>query len=78
MSSRYDLNELTRQIDKGNALQIAVKTKTLSKEPDELLLVRLRELEKKMGLVMTLVRALSLFWNISLITLGSSKRRYGV
>lgn len=35
--------------------QVASRTKELSKEPDELLLTRLRELEKKMGLVMTLV-----------------------
>ncbi|KAF9004914.1 hypothetical protein BDZ89DRAFT_1070516 [Hymenopellis radicata] len=40
-----------------NVKELAAKSKTLAKEPDEILLTRLRELEKKMGLVMTLFKA---------------------
>ncbi|KAF8881720.1 DASH complex subunit Dad3-domain-containing protein [Mucidula mucida] len=40
-----------------NVKQLTAKSKTLTKEPDEILLARLRELEKKMGLVMTLYKA---------------------
>ncbi|KAF9022616.1 hypothetical protein BDZ89DRAFT_1137243 [Hymenopellis radicata] len=39
------------------AQNLAIKSKTLTKEPDEILLTRLRQLEKKMGLVMTLFKA---------------------
>ncbi|KAF8918893.1 DASH complex subunit Dad3-domain-containing protein [Mucidula mucida] len=40
-----------------NVKQVAAKSKVLTKDPDEMLLARLRELEKKMGLVMTLFKA---------------------
>ncbi|KAF9026141.1 hypothetical protein BDZ89DRAFT_1016436 [Hymenopellis radicata] len=40
-----------------NVKQLAAKSKVLTTEPDEMLLARLRELEKKMGLVMTLFKA---------------------
>ncbi|KAG7448294.1 uncharacterized protein BT62DRAFT_930383 [Guyanagaster necrorhizus] len=40
-----------------NVKQVASKAKGLSKEPDEQLLARLRDLEKKMGLVLTLFKA---------------------
>lgn len=38
--------------------QVTQKTRLLSEEPDQMLLARLRILEKKMGLVLTLVRRL--------------------
>ncbi|KAK0482625.1 DASH complex subunit Dad3, partial [Armillaria novae-zelandiae] len=41
----------------ANVKQVANKAKGLSKEPDEQLLARLRDLEKKMGLVLTLFKA---------------------
>ncbi|KAK0496802.1 DASH complex subunit Dad3-domain-containing protein [Armillaria luteobubalina] len=41
----------------ANVKQVASKAKGLSKEPDEQLLARLRDLEKKMGLVLTLFKA---------------------
>ena len=40
------------------AFKVTAKTRKLSEEPDQLLLTRLRSLEKKMGLVLTLVRQL--------------------
>jgi hypothetical protein len=38
-------------------LQVTQKTNALSEQPDQLLLARLRILEKKMGLVLTMFRA---------------------
>jgi hypothetical protein len=37
-------------------LQLVIQTRTLSETPDEAMLKRLRILERKMGLVFTLVR----------------------
>ena len=37
-------------------LQLVIQTRTLSETPDEAMLKRLRILERKMGLVLTLVR----------------------
>jgi DASH complex subunit DAD3 len=37
-------------------LQLVIKTRALSETPDEAMLKRLRILERKMGLVLTLVR----------------------
>jgi hypothetical protein len=39
-------------------VQLSQKTRSLNEEPDQTMLARLRVLEKKMGLVLTLVRAL--------------------
>ncbi|KAF9265718.1 hypothetical protein L218DRAFT_997671 [Marasmius fiardii PR-910] len=40
-----------------NVKQLTIKTRNLTEEPDEMLVARLRSLEKKMGLVFTLFKA---------------------
>ncbi|KAL0571047.1 hypothetical protein V5O48_010902, partial [Marasmius crinis-equi] len=40
-----------------NVKQLTAKTRNLTEEPDEMLVARLRSLEKKMGLVFTLFKA---------------------
>jgi hypothetical protein len=46
-----------------SSLQLVIQTRTLSETPDEAMLKRLRILERKMGLVLTLVR-ITTWWLI--------------
>jgi hypothetical protein len=56
-------------------MQLVAKTRQLSQEPDEKLLSELRVLERKMGLVLTLVRLwFTMFVRRVLITIVCSSR----
>jgi len=62
----------------NNLLQLLLKTRELSEAPDEGLLGQLRTLERKMGLVLTLVRAaLMSFDQLLRCFPTSSKHPYG-
>jgi hypothetical protein len=49
-------NQTERVRSPAPRLQLVIQTRTLSKTPDEAMLNRLRVLERKMGLLLTLVR----------------------